>query len=865
MSKALEEYLAHRETVRRWLIAVVPDLADVLVEDAEVDWLRTLSDGVALCLLMKKVRPDLVPDIEHTEAPMFLLWANITIFLEAIQAMGLSTKAVGFKEGDLYYKKNLVKVVHTLLELGCVCAERKMAVPSLPEIYVSVFKEGADAIANCAPVPEEQLSGVDLSAYSFPAVLKRLTTWQGTGGAPKSPRKAFRSSCHRGAAEESKGPEPEEVDSLVRLQAFFRMIPARRSLKKRLKAEAYRARVAGEILQTEQLYVDNLNVLVQSFLLPLRTNQDALMVHHIYAEVEVILAFSTLLLEDLKPIMAAWDHRSCIGDIFLKTCAYMKVYTQYVKDYSLFVGALIKAQKRSKFQAAMEQCIADCEGKAQPFESYLIMPVQRIPRYEMLLKDLHKNTGVDHPDYEKLGSAYQQIKEVALYVNEQKRDFENLMRVSEIEKSITEDISLCEPHRRVVKELELLGLPQEEARKIILFNDVLVVGKPKGKKLSSARKFGLTSFTMNPLADTETAEGNFQLHLEDNSTLAFSLSTGAARDEFLDLLGKQQQAWKSATESLAEAEDEEEEEEEEEAGSGVSFSKDTDGEKKRRKRSKDPKAEARRKLMRGISTKIEPGANAREVLKIFSDANNSLGVEEQFSVEAALKRSKKEREKQKRLTKVLDKQFKTTSKRASGKVPGTTPPSTSGGSSGSKKKKYATGTIGAKLRKHGLKSSRGKQGSFTTDDVSKIAQQYGPQIDLSELRDKLTANKASKKARPANPFMPASDPAPVGKAVRKPPPAPARRSLAASSGPVAEYSAVQESRDKVSSTPTAPKLSSSQRNRGRHRSKVLAGNNDEIVQAAPAITAEASTRKVPPPRPERPDRKKRGLRNTMVR
>lgn len=69
------------------------------------------------------------------------------------------------------------------------------------------------------------------------------------------------------------------------------------------------------------------------------------------------------------------------------------------------------------------------------------MPVQRIPRYEMLLKDLHKHTGLDHPDYAKLGSAYQQLKEVALYVNEQKRDFENLMRVIELGKSMTEDVS----------------------------------------------------------------------------------------------------------------------------------------------------------------------------------------------------------------------------------------------------------------------------------------------------------------------------------------------------------------------------------------------------------------------------------------
>lgn len=36
-------------------------------------------------------------------------------------------------------------------------------------------------------------------------------------------------------------------------------------------------------------------------------------------------------------------------------------------------------------------------------ESLLILPVQRIPRYIMLLKDLYRHTPPAHPDYEHLG------------------------------------------------------------------------------------------------------------------------------------------------------------------------------------------------------------------------------------------------------------------------------------------------------------------------------------------------------------------------------------------------------------------------------------------------------------------------------
>jgi hypothetical protein len=34
--------------------------------------------------------------------------------------------------------------------------------------------------------------------------------------------------------------------------------------------------------------------------------------------------------------------------------------------------------------------------------AYLIMPVQRIPRYQLLLRDLLKHTEKDHNDYESL-------------------------------------------------------------------------------------------------------------------------------------------------------------------------------------------------------------------------------------------------------------------------------------------------------------------------------------------------------------------------------------------------------------------------------------------------------------------------------
>jgi hypothetical protein len=75
-------------------------------------------------------------------------------------------------------------------------------------------------------------------------------------------------------------------------------------------------------------------------------------------------------------------------------------------------------------------------GVAVPIENYLIMPIQRIPRYSMLLEDLVRNTWKIHPDYENLTKSLTRMNEVATMVNEMKRDRENLDRVFQIYDSL---------------------------------------------------------------------------------------------------------------------------------------------------------------------------------------------------------------------------------------------------------------------------------------------------------------------------------------------------------------------------------------------------------------------------------------------
>jgi len=80
------------------------------------------------------------------------------------------------------------------------------------------------------------------------------------------------------------------------------------------------------------------------------------------------------------------------------------------------------------------------------------MPVQRIPRYKLLLEDLLKKTVETHPDYLNIKKAYQVIENVATFVNETIRQHEMFITMLDIQKSLTGfDEVLLVPGRTFIK------------------------------------------------------------------------------------------------------------------------------------------------------------------------------------------------------------------------------------------------------------------------------------------------------------------------------------------------------------------------------------------------------------------------------
>jgi hypothetical protein len=69
--------------------------------------------------------------------------------------------------------------------------------------------------------------------------------------------------------------------------------------------------------------------------------------------------------------------------------------------------------------------------------SLLISPIQRIPRYRLLLQSLVAETWPEHPDAENLNKALRKMDEITQYVNNKRKEAESSRKLVELQNELT--------------------------------------------------------------------------------------------------------------------------------------------------------------------------------------------------------------------------------------------------------------------------------------------------------------------------------------------------------------------------------------------------------------------------------------------
>eukprot|EP01102_Stenamoeba_stenopodia_P017514 TRINITY_DN6291_c0_g1_i3.p1 TRINITY_DN6291_c0_g1~~TRINITY_DN6291_c0_g1_i3.p1 ORF type:complete len:784 (+),score=250.28 TRINITY_DN6291_c0_g1_i3:93-2444(+) len=467
----IAEFLATRQAIRDW----IEEALEVPLDKQNLG--ECLRSGVILCYLMLEIDPSSIPKIQENTTQMFKMKENIDFFLDAALELGVKRQKL-FMAKDLVEELNIVAVVDCLVEVANCAAGRNFDVPLRVDRYLP---DSMKLLEEITPEEKELLKTQISKRKSASPVVTNA-------GPVKKIEKLDNNKA--------------EITGIAKFQALWRGFKVRKEFKAIKRKLAFREKIIREILSTEKSYVENLNTLITVYFTPLdeaaKTPKTVIIstdeVKSIFSAVLLIIRnFNTKMYAELENRIdksKSWGPNGCVGDILLKNInqEFLKIYTKYVQNFDSALRVVDKLRRENpKWASFLSEKQKDPQLKGLDLGAYLIQPVQRIPRYNMLLKELVKYTWDNHPDAEDLLQAEQIVAKVAETINEKKREAEQLATILPVAASITNSpIYIPESHRRF-----LAKAPSSDMKYFVfLFSDILVITKPTtgGDKGSSEAK-----------------------------------------------------------------------------------------------------------------------------------------------------------------------------------------------------------------------------------------------------------------------------------------------------------------------------------------------------------------------------------------
>ncbi|MFT7812560.1 FYVE, RhoGEF and PH domain-containing protein 4-like isoform X1 [Arapaima gigas] len=275
-------------------------------------------------------------------------------------------------------------------------------------------------------------------------------------------------------------------------------------LKETNKQKLYN--IANELLQTEKAYVTRLNLLDQVFFATLMEEAGkgtfpVEVVKNIFSNISSIHTFhSQFLLPDLEKRMSQWDTTPRIGDILQKLTPFLKMYAEYVKNFDKAMELLkLWTDKSPQFKAIIQDIQRQEVCGSLTLQHHMLEPVQRVPRYEMLLKDYLKKLPQDSSDRSDAEKSLEIIATAATHSNTAIRKSENLKKLLEIYVMLGEEEDIVNASNEFIKEGHILKLAARNTsameRYLFLFNNMLLYCVPKfslmGQRFTVRTRIGI--------------------------------------------------------------------------------------------------------------------------------------------------------------------------------------------------------------------------------------------------------------------------------------------------------------------------------------------------------------------------------------
>jgi hypothetical protein len=318
-------------------------------------------------------------------------------------------------------------------------------------------------------------------------------------------------------------------------------------MDKLLRAQqVVRKHVATETLTTEQSYLNSLQTLIRDLLEPIKRSKVITTdeFQSIFSNIEQIASDHVRFEQMLRARIGNWEDASILSDIFLKETSFFRNYGPYLANFSKGAVALHYIRKKHLKFDNMIKAFEDelMKTTMATLDSFLIMPVQRLPRYRLLLSDLRKYTPQSWQEHLDLETAVNEVDRVLHELNSHidKDGAEQIKKLLLIESSIQGEFQIMKPDRKFVREGALTikklkpgDKTKPEKKKLaervkgmkayfFLFNDLLVICEPlKQAKSDDKCQFSLIlAYHLGiPLVMSETERSDKSLDQIANFTI----------------------------------------------------------------------------------------------------------------------------------------------------------------------------------------------------------------------------------------------------------------------------------------------------------------------------------------------------------
>lgn len=241
--------------------------------------------------------------------------------------------------------------------------------------------------------------------------------------------------------------------------------------------------VLGELLDTERNYVKLLKMIIEVFMRTVTANPKTISRAEcvlIFSNIEDLYSAHTAFLGKLEQQMQSHTGRLVSG-CFLEAIKSFRCYGRFCCEIPEAVQTLKDLCAKPAVDKVLEQARVASQQRFG-LKDLLNVPMQRILKYPLLLKELIKHTSATHADKIGLAAAHIAVEDLAKHINDTKKEHETLKSIIAGVKQYTG--RPLQTYGQLVRDGDLsyrplTGKERSKLRYGFLFNNGIVVCKPK--------------------------------------------------------------------------------------------------------------------------------------------------------------------------------------------------------------------------------------------------------------------------------------------------------------------------------------------------------------------------------------------------